>query len=294
MQLANVIIKDKYDLDPMLAELVTPLALSMPSYTFTTRTMDETQYKYWSSGTTVKNRAITAGEGREFIRKVFVFCEDENLGELSVDTKYSRSNGNVAVWDIRCWRISNERGARNCTRTSKLDVAKRVVKKHFLPKAFDEILQNESSILYDYDRALHRLASDITRSSLLRNNADLQVFVYRQLTKQEVPTQIKTYLETMMRSNKYEKAMGQFELAVSMEGRKDRLVIIRHKGGYLYKQDVVKGEDLTEAVTMFQMFEELPSLWQDRIAVLQLMEDEEVVRDVGYRRDADNFVILTN
>jgi hypothetical protein len=87
MQLANVIIKDGYVVDPMLAELITPLALAMPSYTFTTRTMDDTQFLHYSYPVALKNRSVQAPEGARFMRRLFVFCEDENMGELSVDTR---------------------------------------------------------------------------------------------------------------------------------------------------------------------------------------------------------------
>jgi len=293
MQLANVIIKDGYVIDPMLAELITPLALAMPSYTFTTRTMDDTQFTHYSFPVTLKNRSVQAPEGKRFMRRLFVFCEDENLGELSVDSKYSRSRNDL-VWEIKSWRICNERGDRSTTKTTKVDVAKRAVKKYFLPKGLDEMLKNNADVMYDCDRALGRLASDISRNTLFKNHSDLQEYVYHQLTGREIPTQLKQRVETKMTSDKYKKAMGEFDLAASMDVRKDRLIVIRHKGGYLYRAPVRENEDENKSSVMFQTFEELPSLWQDRLAVLQLMEDEEVVRDVGYRRNDTHFVILTN
>ena len=294
MQLANIIIKDGYVIDPMLAELVTPLALAMPSYTFTTRTMDDMQFNVHSYPFALKNRSVQVPEGKKFIRKLFVFCEDENLGGLSVDTKYSRSSGSDPVWEISCWRIENERGSRNTTKTTKLDVAKRAVKKYFLPKGLDEVLKNNADVMYDCDRALGRLASDISRNTLFKNHSDVQEYVYYQLMGQEIPIQLKQRVEAKMTSDKYKKAMGEFNLAASMDVRKDRLIVIRHKGGYLYRAPVRENEDENKSSVMFQTFEELPSLWQDRLAVLQLMEDEEVVRDVGYRRNDTHFVILTN
>ena len=293
MQLANVIIKDKYVMDPMLAELVTPLALAMPSYTFTTRTMDDTQFLHYSHPVALKARSVHAPEGKKFMRKLFVFCEDENMGELLVDTRYSRSSGTDLVWEIKCWRIANERGSRNTTKTTKVDVAKRTVKKYFLPKGLDEMLANSESVLYECNRALGRLANDITRNNLFKNHSDLQEYVYHQVTGREVPIQLKQMVEAKMTSDKYHKAMSEFDLAASMEVRKDKLLVVRHKGGYLYKEPVTRDGNV-EVTTMFQSFEELPSLWQDRLAVLQLMEDEEVVRDVGYRHNDTHFVILTN
>jgi hypothetical protein len=294
MQLANVIIKDGYVIDPMLAELITPLALAMPSYTFTTRTMDDTQFVHYAYPVALKARSVQAPEGKKFMRRLFVFCEDENMGELSVDTRYSRSSGTDLVWEIKSWRICNERGDRSTTKTTKVDVAKRAVKKYFLPKGLDEVLENSKDVLYNCDRALVRLASDISRNALFKNHSDLQEYVYHQLMGQEIPIQLKQRVETKMTSDKYHKAMSEFDLAASMDVRKDKLLVIRHKGGYLYKEPVSHAEHLTEMVTRFQSFEELPSLWQDRMAVLQLMEDEEVVRDVGYRHNDTHFVILTN
>jgi hypothetical protein len=294
MQLANVIIKDGYVIDPMLAELITPLALAMPSYTFTTRTMDDTQFTHYSFPVTLKNRSVQAPEGKRFMRRLFVFCEDENLGELSVDSRYSRGSRNDLVWEIKSWRICNERGDRSTTKTTKVDVAKRAVKKYFLPKGLDEMLKNNADVMYDYDRALGRLASDISRNTLFKNHSDVQQYVYYQLMGQEIPIQLKQRVEAKMASDKYHKAMGEFDLAASMDVRKDRLIVIRHKGGYLYRAPVRENGDEDKSSVMFQTFEELPSLWQDRLAVLQLMEDEEVVRDVGYRRNDTHFVILTN
>jgi hypothetical protein len=237
---------------------------------------------------------VQAPEGKRFMRRLFVFCEDENLGELSVDSRYSRRSSTDLVWEIKSWRICNERGDRSTTKTTKVDVAKRAVKKYFLPKGLDEVLKNNAEVMYDYDRALGRLASDISRNTLFKNHSDVQEYVYYQLMGQEIPIQLKQRVEAKMTSDKYKKAMGEFDLAASMDVRKDRLIIIRHKCGYLYRAPVREDEDEDKSSVMFQTFEELPSLWQDRLAVLQLMEDEEVVRDVGYRRNDTHFVILTN
>jgi hypothetical protein len=294
MQLANITIKDGYVIDPMLAELITPLALAMPSYTFTTRTMDDTQFTLYSFSVTLKNRSVQAPEGKRFMRRLFVFCEDENLGELSVDSRYSRRSSTDLVWEVKSWRICNGRGDRSTTKTTKVDVAKRAIKKYFLPKGLDEVLKNNAEVMYDCDRALGRLANDISRNALFKNHSDLQQYVYYQLMGQEIPIWLKQRVETKMTSDKYHKAMSKFDLAASMDVRKDKLIVIRHKGGYLYKEPVSENGDEDKSSVMFQTFEELPSLWQDRLAVLQLMEDEEVVRDVGYRRNDTHFVILTN
>jgi hypothetical protein len=281
-------------MDPMLAELVTPLALAMPSYTFTTRTMDDTQFLHYSYPVALKNRSVQAPEDKRFMRRLFVFCEDENLGELSVDSRYSRRSSTDLVWEVKSWRIFNERGDRSTTKTTKVDVAKRAVKKYFLPKGLDEVLENSKGVLYNCDRALARLASDISRNTLFKNHSDVQEYVYYQLMGQEIPIQLKQRVEAKMTSDKYHKAMSEFNLAASMDVRKDKLFVIRHKGGYLYRAPVREDEDEDKSSVMFQTFEELPSLWQDRLAVLQLMEDEEVVRDVGYRHNDTHFVILTN
>jgi hypothetical protein len=44
--------------------------------------------------------------------------------------------------------------------------------------------------------------------------------------------------------------------------------------------------------TAYKSFDELPESMQNAISVLQLMEDGEVVDDVGYRHDDTHFLIV--
>jgi len=39
-------------------------------------------------------------------------------------------------------------------------------------------------------------------------------------------------------------------------------------------------------------YEQLPQAWQDKIAVLQLLQDSELARDIGYRYSRHSFVII--
>jgi hypothetical protein len=62
------------------------------------------------------------------------------------------------------------------------------------------------------------------------------------------------------------------------------LTVIQHNGAFLIRS--LEGE------TAFKSFDELPEYMQNSIGVLQLMEDGELVDDVGYRLNDTNFLIL--
>ena len=61
--------------------------------------------------------------------------------------------------------------------------------------------------------------------------------------------------------------------------------VCMHNGLYLYRD---KQSDNLAAME----FDQLSEAWQNRLAVLQLMQDEEIVRDVGYRYNDTNFYIV--
>jgi hypothetical protein len=104
-----------------------------------------------------------------------------------------------------------------------------------------------------------------------------------------IPDEIRTTVETVFASEKYEEHMSRYELGNEIEDHQqaNNMVYVVNQGGlYLCKAQ----GDITDIMTLD--FDLLPVAWQERIAVLQLMEDHEVVRDVGYRYNATHFFII--
>ena len=80
--------------------------------------------------------------------------------------------------------------------------------------------------------------------------------------------------------------MGEYFLAREMVGhhQRDMRVVVAMGGNqYLFKDD--------EYNLLCLDFDTLPERMQNNISVLHLMQDNEIVRDVGYRYNSTHFYI---
>jgi hypothetical protein len=87
-------------------------------------------------------------------------------------------------------------------------------------------------------------------------------------------------------SEKYEKAMLEFMLAEKMTD-KQYAIVVQYSNTFLVKRFHADSHTVE-----YKQFDELPEKAQSALAVLQLMEDSELVDDVGYRYNDRNFYIL--
>jgi hypothetical protein len=191
------------------------------------------------------------------------------------------------VYSLQSWRIESRRGARNATTTEKFDIAVRKVKKNFVRMNHDETMSKaEESIRIGIYATLRELREPIYRTSLVKDTVALQKYVFCLVRGLPIPDEIRTAIEPIFASEKYEEHMANYELANEMDNQQqanNMVYVVNHGGLYLCKaQDDIMTLD----------FDSLPVAWQERIAVLQLMEDHEVVRDVGYRYNATHFFII--
>ncbi len=287
-QLVNIQIPDNRILDPMLADLVRKLALDKPQWIFSWKKSNE-----WNYNNPLINKLdadgniVEAPEDMQFLRRVRVLEGGEQLGALSVGYRYGRCT--TYVYDIESWRIEKQRGHHNVTSTEKLDIAVRKAKKLFAKMDYAEIMNKaDTAIRTGMYTSLRELKNPIDRSSLIKDEVMLQKYVFCEVRGLPMPDSIKRPIRELFESPKYEEHMSQYELAVETElmlSRGQMTSVAVHNGLYLYKD---ANTDELHAVEFDQMSE----AWQNRIAVLQLMADHEVVRDVGYRYNDTNFYIV--
>jgi hypothetical protein len=288
----NVRLPAEFVLDPKLKELVDKLALRHPTFTFGTKGINGESLKNWTS-TTPRRGSSTRNippreDGLSYLRKVNVHCGSELLGSVSLDIRYNRSSGSEIVYSIASWRIRNERGSQNMTRTAKLDVAVRTAKNVFIPQNTKELMvKAEDSISHALAQAGADLRRPIAHGTLVRSTLELQKYLFYHLKGNKIPANVKQNVENAFTSAKYATAMSEYELAEYMMNKPMKYIHV-YNGGYLMWQDDENGE--RQAV--FQTLEELPEQTQNHIAVLQLMQDNELVYDVGYRWDSENFAVL--
>jgi hypothetical protein len=287
-QFANIQLPDNRILDPMLDELVRKLALDNSNWIFSWKRHDQ-----WNYNNAMGNKRnadgdlITAPDGKQFLRRVNVIAGGEQLGTISVSHRYGRKN--TDTYDIESWRIEKQRGSRHVTSTEKLDIAVRKIKKLFVKMDYAEIMNKaDTAIRTGMYTSLRELKNPIDRSSLIKDEVMLQKYVFCEVRGLPMPDSIKRPIRELFESPKYEEHMSQYELAVETElmfSRGQMTSVAVHNGLYLYKD---ANTDELHAVEFDQMSE----AWQNRIAVLQLMADHEVVRDVGYRYNDTNFYIV--
>jgi len=287
MTFANIQLPAIYALDPFLAELVNKLALDMPAFTFTTKGMSKQDINYNTSKSSIQDRTIVPPEGVEFLRMVRVYKGTEHLGEISIDTRYARSGPTEKVYCIKSWRIDNQRGNANTSTTSKLMGAVRIVKKTFIPMIAAEVIEKANTAIYSsFSGAIRDLMRPISNSTMIPSSTIVQRYIYLLLRGEEIPNEVSELMRKDFLSEKYEKAMLEFMLAEKMTD-KQYAIVVQYSNTFL-----VKRFHADSHAVEYKQFDELPEKAQSALAVLQLMEDSELVDDVGYRYNDRNFYIL--
>jgi hypothetical protein len=145
-----------------------------------------------------------------------------------------------------------------------------------------------------YSNALNRLELTIERGHLLPSREGAQILLNAFVRNQTPDTQLLAEFSEAMHNPKFESALSEFMLAQHMRNV-HTIPICLMEGLYAFFTDNELLESQSKAEKsepQLVPFEALPLEWQNRLAVLQLMEDNEVVKDVGYRVDADKFLIV--
>jgi hypothetical protein len=287
MTFANIQLPAIYALDPFLAELINKLALDMPAFTFTTKGMSKQDINYNTSKSSIQDRTIVPSEGVEFLRMVRTYKGTEYLGEISIDTRYSRGGPTEKIYCIKSWRIDNQRGNANTSSTSKLMGAVRIVKKSFIPMIAAEVIEKANTAIYSsFSGAIRDLMRPISNSTMIPSSTIVQRYIYLLLRGEEIPNEVSELMRKDFLSEKYEKAMLEFMLAEKMTD-KQYAIVVQYSNTFL-----VKRFHADSHAVEYKQFDELPEKAQSALAVLQLMEDSELVDDVGYRYNDRNFYIL--
>jgi hypothetical protein len=282
---ANIQIPSNLALDPFLAGLVVKLALDMPAFTFSTKGMSKQDLNYATSPSALQDREAKPPEGTQFLREVRVYAGAESLGSLAIDRRYKSRGGGDDVYCVKSWRIDNQRGNANTSSTSKLGGAVRIVKKTFIPMNVAEIVGKASSDLHHaYVGALRDLSRPIEHSNMTPSTTVMQRYVYLLLRKEEIPDGVDKAVRDAMLSERYEKAMLEYMLAAKMRD-KQMAIVVQHNNLFLHRR-------VTPDVIEQNTFDELPLAVQNAVAVLQLMEDGELVDDIGFRFNDRNFLIV--
>jgi hypothetical protein len=225
----------------------------------------------------------------KYIREVDVFENDEELGTIGVEWAHRRGVAQRYVWYVESWRIDRMRGSANTKTSMKMDIIVRETKKIFKPKGMAELMGiARPKIGSAWHYAIRDLTAPFERVQGIKSQTDLQLYAFCLANNRDVDMTKFTHLLKQLRSSEYETMIANYELGRQLEGQVDEnsvLDVVIHDGMF-----VVSEPNNNEHRRM--TYEEMPIPWQERIAVLQLITDGELVRDTGYRMNETHFRII--
>lgn len=289
----NIRLPDNLLLDPQLKLLVDKLAINNPKWVFAQRRENRDTYSRSVAGSRYdipeeERLKQEAPSGFKFLRAVSVKQDSELLGTVFVDTTYSRRVDQRWQYGVSSWRIDKQRGDMNTTYSAKLDTAIRTVKKTFKPMDHSETYEKVIAVIYSgFTDAVRNLMDPIRGLRFIKSAVGLQAYAMAKAMGEPIESPDLLELERQLQSVSYRQSMGEYSLAKTVSHDKDcghlHPVIAMGDNRYLFKND------MAELVCLD--FEQLPERMQNNVSVMQLMQDNEIVRDVGYRYNDTHFCI---
>ena len=285
-QFTNVRIPSDCVLDPLLVPLVDKLALDKPRWIFKVKSTNA--HGRWRHSDPI-HEGPKLSAGTKYAREVDVFEDDEELGTLGVEWAHRRGVTQRYVWTVESWRIDRMRGSANTKTSMKMDIIVREAKKIFKPKGMTEMMAiAKPKISSAWHYAIRDLTAPFERVQGIKSQTDLQLYAFCLANNRDVDMTKFTHLLKQLRSSEFETMIANYELGRQLEGQADDdsvLDVVIHDGMF-----VVSEPNNNEHRRM--TYEEMPIPWQERVAVLQLITDGEIVRDTGYRMNETHFRII--
>lgn len=293
MQLSNVDVRGEgILLEPTLKEFVDKVALARPEWTFT---FDPAKDQYHTTTRCMQNNG-RAPDNTEYALRMSVTQNSRHLGVVSIQRNVSRDPTKKWCLTVSSENVKSRRG--NITKTTNMDTAIRNAKTYLKCPSPGKVVYEHATDTWDnYEHALNRLEVTIDRGHSMPSVAGAQILLNALVRNQTPDPILLSQFGVAMHNPKFEEALSRYMLAQHMRTLPQGAIpIYLMEGLYAFFADneLLRGprEVAEKSEPQLVPFEALPLEWQNKLAVLQLMENGEVVKDVGYRKDADNFVIV--
>ena len=283
--------------DPTLYEVIEKLALLKPHLEF----IHDKDVSYYNNGHPIQRPSnYVRDENKSFAAKFRVVDNGVTAGHLWIDSHYSR-RGDGKNWriSVQSHLISSLRGARSTKYTSDIAKAVSLAKKYISAKSLGRILyetyEDACSTAQDVMRSL---MYPINRGNFLTSPSDAVIMLHAFMTDQRASvSHIESALRAKIETPEFEKALSEFYLAEHFRAcytNNQVRFIYKHDGGYAVFSDVVPQtvEESEKAAVKVLEFEQLPVDMQEKVGVLQLLQDKELVKDVGLRVDENTFFVM--
>jgi len=285
-QFSNIRLPSDTILDPLLVPLLDKLALDRPKWVFKSKPTN--QYGRHRHADAL-HEGPKLSTGTMYTRDIDVFENDEELGTIGVEWAHRRGQAQRYVWYVESWRIDRQRGSANTTTSMKMDTIVRETKKVFKPKGLTELMATAKPKLSSaWYSAVRELTAPFDRMQGIKSQTDLQLYAFCIANNRDVDMKKFDHLLRQLRSSEYETMIANYELGMlfsDQASNNDVLDVVIHDGMFVVAEP---NADVPRRMS----YEEMPIPWQERIAVLQLITDGELVRDTGYRMNETHFRIV--
>lgn len=288
----HIRVPEGYEIDPMLMELVNKLSMEKPDWVFDC--MYSNMYLTTHTYDAPVKAPLEKKDSKNYLRKVTVKDrENQTLGTLKVDREnWGRfaNSGKPHIFIVESWRINKERGNRHQTKTTNIDSAVREAKKHFFAKTRKELLTDVTSeVKRGFNDAVYSLSRTFTR---MCNEVDGVTWAHTVMNMRNNlpldPVENRRVNDLLMHE-KFDSNRRDYLLSEAMQkhNTNNNMIVVAEQDGQF-----MSWGDTSEGFVVTLSFDELPTKIQERIGVLQLMENNEIVLDVGYRLDQGSYYVV--
>jgi hypothetical protein len=295
MQLSNVhVLGEKVLLEPTLEEFVNKLALARPEWTFT---FDYAKAKYHTVSKSMQHNQL-APDDCAYVTRMDVTQNSRHLGVVSIQRNVTRDQTKKWCLTVASDNVAHSRQRGGTTKSTNMVTAIRNAKTYLKCPSLGKVVYEHATDTWErYDNALHKLEMTIARGHLVPSLEGSQILLNALVRNQTPNPVLLSQFSAAMHNPKFENALSEYMLAQHMRCLVQGTIPIHLMEGlyaFFADNELLRGprEVAEKSEPQLVPFEALPLEWQNNLAVLQLMEDGEVVKDVGYRKDADNFVIV--
>lgn len=288
----HIRVPESHEIDPMLMELVNKLSMEKPDWVFDC--MYSASYLNVNTYNVAVKRSFNVEDDKSYLRKVTVKDrENQTLGTLKVDREtWGRfaNSGKPHIFIVESWRINKERGNRHQTKTTNIDSAVREAKKHFFAKTRKELLTDVTSeVKRGFNDAVYSLSRTFTRMCHEVDSVTWAHTVLNMRNNLPLDPVEERRVNDLLMHEKFDSNRRDYLLSEAMQkhNTNNNMIVVAEQDGQF-----MSWGDTSEGFVVTLSFDELPTKIQERIGVLQLMENNEIVLDVGYRLDQGSYYVV--
>lgn len=212
-----------------------------------------------------------------------VFNGTEEVGRIWGTTDYdSKESKNVYVYNINSYRIQNQRGQRNRKHTKHYKIALKLALEVFAPVPTDVIAEKIIERAGYRVRGLESSASSHATYCVRGNEED--VLRYFKQVEDEGPTQLPTTLLTKL--GNWRDKYANWRIAESVATKftdKDGIAIKLLPDNEMIAVDLTNPKEVKQLANSY----DLPVEYQEKLAILKIMELNQPIEGVGVKVEDD-------